>query len=364
MDNFYELFKNFEWDDEITIACEKCGKKLKQTKKSAWVSMNRKKNENKGKFLCRSCCYTEDGKTKIAKATSYKRSDKTKKQMSETAIKNWNSKEGEERKRIYSKRTAEQNASTDMNKSKRRVLYQSAKNNGQIRVCLSSGEFIACEDILEVDPNVASYEMQTSYEINNRNRNLDILIYYHDGKKKLIEIKPFKRIIEFAEQINDARDYAISQGWEFEIWTEKELGIKNWRDARDRADEYIKTHYRVDYAAYRAEMDRIKVRRYYNKKVSQDKVIIFCDFCKCYHSRLRITYERNIKKNGRFICITENGHNVGKRPAKVKDNPHGPDNKQCNKCLEVKAIEEFSKGKAACKKCRAKQYKEKYHEKK
>jgi hypothetical protein len=57
-------------------------------------------------------------------------------------------------------------------------------------VCLSSAEFIACEDILEKDPNIASYEMQVYYEINNRSHSLDVLITYVDGNKKAVEIKP------------------------------------------------------------------------------------------------------------------------------------------------------------------------------
>lgn len=344
----------------ISVQC-KCGKVEIRTKEV--VSANQKRND--GIFLCRACSLTDEGRKKISQATSYERSDETKQKMSNSSNRRWNSPEGLEERKVYSKRTAKQHASTNMDKSKRKVLYFSKKNNNAIRVCLSSAEFIACEDFFEKDDNIESYETQYYYEVNDRPHSLDVLLTFKNGSKKVIEIKPRKRINEErnVQQLSDSRQYAESQGWDFELWTEEQLGIKKWKIARDRADAYRKEFHTIDYAPYRKERDKQRTKRHYDDVVSKDKVIVYCDHCKTYHTQLRITYNRNVKKNGRFICIRENGSIIGKKSRKPKENPHGPDFKQCTgpgSCGEIKSITEFSKGKCICKPCRSNVYKNKY----
>ncbi len=56
----------------------------------------------------------------------------------------------------------------------------------------------------------------------------DLLVTYKDNKKKLIEIKSFKRSLDFLSYDSALRaklkagiDYAVAQGIEFELWTYK-----------------------------------------------------------------------------------------------------------------------------------------------
>jgi hypothetical protein len=222
---------------------------------------------------------------------------------------------------------------------------------------------VACEDFWEKDPAIKFYETQVAFEIDGRHHSLDVLIEYVDGTKKVIEIKPKKRVCEFKEQIQDCKKYADAIGCKFELWTESHLKIISMREVRDRADAYRKQHYLIDYAAYRQQKDRDKANRHYQSKIALDKVIIYCDFCKSYHSPLRKSYNENIAKNGRFICIRENGSIIGKRPKKKKVNPYEElGMKQCNgKCARVLFFDCFSRGKTQCKECRAEIYKQRYN---
>src|SRR5438445_629003 len=92
------------------------------------------------------------------------------------------------------------------------------------------------------------------------------------------------------------------------FWTEKELGILRSKDATRRADEYRKIHYDIDYESYRKQKDVEKTRRFYESHIKDDKVVVPCEYCKEDHTVMRISYEENIKNNGRFICNHENGH--------------------------------------------------------
>lgn len=353
------------WHDRVKVTCQvpECNKIEERVKGYALKNLER----NNGTFKCRSCSFTKEGRKKISKATSYKRSKETCQKMSESAKKKWETEWGKNQKKVLSRKTAKQHANTNMDKSKRKVLYISSKNNNEIRVCNSSGEFIACEDILEKDPSVVSYDTQVYYETEGRGHSLDFLIEYSNGTTKAVEFKPKKRLQEEANiiQIADSLEHAEANEWDFEIWTEEDLDIKNWKEATRRADEYRKTHYEIDYAAYRAEMDRKKAKKHYDAKIATDKVVVFCEFCNDYHTRLKVTYERNMNNNGRFICIKENGSIVGKKPRKKKDSPYGPDKKRCNgTCDRILPLESFSKGKAVCKECRSNFYKKKYQDKK
>jgi len=364
--------QNLVSHDKATVTCADCGIEF-----SMQVFKLRRKIRKYDRVLCprhsmTACWSNEQYKQSTAEKISkkmkgVKKSEEARKQMAKSADKKWQTEEGKALKKHLSKKTAQQHANTNLDKSKRKVLYISAKNGGAIRVCNSSGEFVACEDFLEKDKRVVSYETQVYYEINERSRSLDFLVVYDDGSKAAIEVKPLKRLSEVENilQMDDSAAYAKSQGWSFEIWAERELEISNWKIARDRADEYRKIHHLLDYALYRKDLDRKRAKRYYDTKVAPDTVAIFCEFCQDYHVRSRKLYEKNVGKNGRFICIKENGSIVGKKKRKPKVSPYGIDMKRCKgQCDRVLHIDNFSKGKAVCKECRADHYKEKYRESK
>lgn len=377
---FNELYGHLGQKRKVMMVCN-CGRKYLIYKEKAMENLK----THQGIYICRPCCALKEHKNnprgestrekqKLGRLGK-KHSEEAKRKMSEQKKKFFQTPEGMKARLFLAEKAVKQHADTNMNKSKRKVLYFSAKNNNEIRVCNSSGEFIACEDFLEKDPNVIKYETQVRYTINNRVRSLDFLIYYIDGSIKIIEVKPFSRKDEpkNASQIEDSRAYAISMGYTFELWCEKELNIKSWKEARDRADEYCKKHHLVDFAAYRAEKRKQTMKRHYDKKIAQDKVIVYCTFCNKYHTQLRITYNKNIKNNnGRYICIKENGHLVGSKPKPKKENPYAAEGKkQCNYCKRILPFDCFSPDKTKsdgyvtiCKEDRARIYKEKYQNRK
>ena len=202
----------------------------------------------------------------------------------------------------------------------------------------------------------------------------DFLVTLRNGDKKIIEVKPKKRLGQFAEQIKDNRDYAASKGWLFELWTEEELGFKDSKQITKWADEFIKERTGIDYSEVRRQKTNLKSKRHYRSKIANDKVEVFCTFCNEQHSPLRLTYEKNIARNGRYICEREGGHIAGSKPklALRKDNPYASEGKkECNKCGEVKLFEQFSPDKSKgdgyctmCKPCRSEKMKAYYAKKK
>lgn len=364
---------------KIEISCDRCGTAKNITRCKA--ESNIKKN---GEYVCRSCItkvhHKENPRGEITKEKQRQgrlgksHTEKAKEQMSTSAKTKWQSDWGMKQRKNLSKLSAMQNSNSNLDKSKRKILYISAKNNNEIRTCLSSGEFIACEDILEKDSNVLSYETQVYYEIDNRYRSIDFLIKYKNGVIKAIEVKPAKRLLEEKNvlQIKDVETYAKLMGWEFEIWTEIELGIDCWKTVTKRADEYKKLHYGVDHSSYRKKQSVKRAQKHYIKK-SNNKVDVWCDFCNETHNLMKSTYESNLKRNnGTYICGKYGGHLAGKTPKKKKENPYAKEGKkQCIGCDKVKLLEEFGidKGRSdglasKCKLCRSKAATEKYHKNK
>ena len=240
-------------------------------------------------------------------------------------------------------------------------------NKAGIVYCCSSYELKACL-ILDDDPNVVFYETQLHFTINNRKRIVDFIVKYKDGSKRIIEVKPERRLHQFEEQIDDNKQYAQEQGYGFEVWSEGNLGFKNDWEGKVWADKYISELHGIDYLERRREMSVRRAKKHYNKHIAQDKVEVFCKFCNATHEPLRLTYEKNIERNGEYICERHGGHLAGSKPGKKLVNPHAADGtKQCNRCEQVKLFEGFGKDKAKsdgyatrCKKCRNEVAKEKY----
>ena len=118
---------------------------------------------------------------------------------------------------------------------------------------------------------------------------------------------------------------------------------------RGWADELRKTISGIDYPELRKAKNREKANRHYDSVISQDKVEIYCDFCKEKHTALRLTSDKNIARNGRYICEREGGHIAGSlpKPHLIKENPYvGEGKKQCLKCETIKLFEEFGADKS------------------
>lgn len=89
-----------------------------------------------------------------------------------------------------------------------------------------------------------------------------------------------------------------------------------------------------------------------------DKVPVECKFCNKTHEVLPKTYEKNVARNGHYVCEPKNGRRIGQ--SLIKKNPYASQGKkQCTKCSSVKLLEEFGRDKnrpdglsRQCKECR------------
>ena len=303
------------------------------------------------------------------------KSAKARANMSAAATNKWQSKKGNKLKQNLSKKAALHNARVSPHKSRRRGLYPSAKLGKNVPF-QSSYELKAIL-ILEEDENVLTYDHGHTYDINGRSRCAEFIV----NNNKIIEVKPEGMInskdkkikSRVALQLSDGQDYCNQNNLQYEIWTEKELGFKTPHEATKWADEFMSNLHGVDYVKDRKEKNNKSVQRHYKKNIATDKVKVFCNFCNEEHEALRLTYDRNIARNGRYICEREGGSIAGSRPKPwlQKENPYASEGKkQCNTCKEIKDIEEFPKDntkrdgtKNCCKICYSKANLQRYHEK-
>lgn len=260
------------------------------------------------------------------------------------------------------------------NKFTRKHFHRSEKAIGVIHV--DSSYELRLAVLLDDNKEVVSYkDHQCFYNEAGKKRIYDFLVHYKNGDIKLIEVKPKRRIEEFREQIEDNRLYAASQGWLFEIWSEAELGFKTEKEITAWADQYLLEREGVDYASARAERSLMRTKKHYRNKIATNTVTVYCDFCKEEHTALKLTYDRNMARNGRYICEREGGHIAGSKPkiSQRKENPHAADGKkQCaGECKQVLLFEQFSPDKSKrdglcsmCKECRSKKMKAAYDRKK
>lgn len=357
LEEFKDKYKNNRFRDKIFISCSVDGCENQTITNKDSAARNIKKH---GVFKCRTCCYTEEGRKKISEINSYKRSPETCKKMAEAKKAFYETDEGKELKKKLSIMTAENHSVHKYDKAKRRGVFESQKTGRKLSYD-SSYELRLCW-LLDSDDAVLDFETQISFSIDDRGRCLDCLITYEGGNKKAIEMKPKQRIDEFKNQIEDSRKYALQNGWEFQVMTEDDLGM-TYNQIRIWADDYRTKNTGVDYHAYRREINKNKARKYYKSNIANDKVEVYCEYCKEIHNPLRLTHDKNIARNGRYICEREGGHIAGSKlkPHLKKINPYESEGKkECNTCKSVLISDSFSSGKSICKACRAAKYKEKY----
>jgi len=360
------IYPDFLPSDRVTIKCGTEGCDRVETLRKGSAAVNIKKH---GVFKCRTCCYTEEGRKKISEATSYKRSPETCQKMAEAKKAFYETEKGKELKQKLSVMTAENHSTNKYEKSKRRGVFESKKTGRQLAYD-SSYELRMCW-MLDQDEEVLDFETQLGFRIDGRGRCLDCLVTYKGGNKKAIEMKPKQRLDEFRDQINDSRRHALQNGWEFQVMTEDDLGMK-YDEIRRWADEYRTQATGIDYHAYREDVDRRKANKYYHSHIATDKVSVFCEYCQATHEALRLTHDKNIARNGRYICEREGGHIAGSRPKKKKANPHAASGcKECLGCKQVLSFSEYGADKgrsdgyaSKCKECRSRSAKEKYANKK
>lgn len=250
----------------------------------------------------------------------------------------------------------------------RRQGYHTSSKAGII-YWQSSYELKAAIMLDDMD-EVLTYNTQVGFNYEGRERRIDFLVTLSNGSVKIIEIKPIRRLEKFKDQIQDNRLYAKKNSWIFEIWTEKDLGFKSEYFATKWADDYLSKVKDVNFVEERKAIAKKKMKRYYQKHIAKDTVTFWCGFCKTEHTQLRKTHESNVAKNGRHICIKENGVLQGQKPCKHKGNPYAAEGKKkCNgPCGGILLLAQFGKDKSRvdghasrCKKCRTKSAMAKYN---
>lgn len=368
LEEFEIKYEEYGFRDKISISCSTAGCENQTLTNKDSAVRNIKKH---GVFKCRTCCFTEEGRKKISKATSYKRSQETCDKMAEAKKVFYDTDKGRDLKKKLSEIAAAGHAVNKYENSKRQGWFKSAKMDKWIFFG-SSYELRLCW-VLEQDDNVKFFETQIGFNWEGRGRCLDCLVTFKDRRKKAIEVKPLDRVDEFQEQISDSRMFSAKNGWDFEVYTETNFGmpchqIRNW------ADEYRQQLTGIDYTKHRKEMDSNKAKKYYDTHIATDKVSVFCEYCQVAHEALRLTHDKNIARNGRYICEREGGHIAGSRPKPHlrKENPHAADGKkECLGCKQVLSLSEYGADKSRadgyaskCKECRRVAANEKYAGKK
>jgi hypothetical protein len=155
--------------------------------------------------------------------------------------------------------------------------------------------------------------------------------------------------------------------------TEKTFGM-TYPQIRNWADEYLKATTGVDYTKYRKDSIKKKTKRYYDKHIGSQKVELHCEFCQETHTVLKMSYDNNMERNGRYICEREGGKIAGSKPKThlIKENPYEVEGKkECLDCKQILDFDKFTKDtsrrsgyKEICKDCNSKKRKAKYQSKK
>ena len=307
----------------------------------------------------------------------WRKSEETKIKMSKSAAIKYASEAGKKLKEHLSRCAARQHANGKCKRSHAGYFYS---NKMQKYVTFFSTYELRAITIIENDPEIKEYSTAFYYEINGRSRVADILI----DNKHMKEIKPQKildtRYAEVDLQINDGKEYCLLNGLTYEIWTEKELQITDYREFTQWGDEARKSIDGKDYKAIRKKRALERQKKYYDKWIRHDSIAFHCKYCNCNHEMLKLTYDRDVLNNDDWVCIHENGRRTG-RLAKDHlrvNNPYAAEGKkQCRGCNEIKLIQgNFTwKSKpseknptgtlsADCNACRTIIEKQKYHAKK
>jgi predicted GNAT family N-acyltransferase len=204
--------------------------------------------------------------------------------------------------------------------------------------------------LLDKDNEVESYSTQVMFfNKSNKKRYIDFLVKYKNNSYTIIEVKPERRLIEFKDQIDDNIEYANKNKWNFSVWTEKELKLKSEHYILKWANQFIDSTQSVNLVEEKKIKNRKSSKKYYDNFLLTNKVKVYCNFCNAVHEVLKNSYNKNIEKNGQYICEKHGGFIAGSRPKPhlIKINPYEHEGrKECTKCKEIKEFNCFWKDKS------------------
>lgn len=227
----------------------------------------------------------------------------------------------------------------------------------QANIFFSSSYELRCLFLLEQDENVKKVARCEGFATAKQSHIPDFLVEYIDNSKSIIEVKPERRLAESQTQIQNSLLFAQKQGYTYKIWTEKDSGLSGEKAITQWALDYLDAMHNGNYNEIRKQNNRLKGQRHYEKKIATTKTTIWCSFCQQEHVILTLSYNKNIAKNGRYICIKENGFLIGKKGKKkiqIID-----DCKKCSCCQKMLPLTSFNKDKtrrcgysSRCRDCR------------
>lgn len=274
-----------------------------------------------------------------------------------------NLKPGEHRTRrdLLSEKCAKQHQNGAFMHSHIRGYFGSAKNSAS--VYFGSSFELRCLYLLENDPAVVRFRRCDAFKGQDSWRNPDLWVEFVDGRSEIWEVKPegMLELPEVREQLKETSLFAAAQGVAFRVWTEKQSGLRDEHAIVEWARKYLaETGTDPSYLEHQRESRR-RIRTKYAARVRADTVDVWCDFCTGTHTVKRLSHDKNVKRNGTYICERHGGHIAGKKPKAhlKKTNPYAAEGKKaCTQCLAVKEFERFDvrraswDGRAAtCKDC-------------
>jgi hypothetical protein len=273
-----------------------------------------------------------------------------------------------------SEKCANQNKNGDFKQSHIRGYFKSKKNGKD--VYYGSSYELRCVFLLEEDADVVSYDRGECFEDSKgKFRNPDLFVVYLDGKKEILEVKPKSRLGEedVVEQVEESRRYSAEKEMGFKVWTEDNSGFDDAGKIVDWAREFLAERGDPKWKEAKKASSVRRSKKYYDAHIATDKVSVFCEYCQVTHEALRLTHDKNIARNGRYICEREGGHIAGSRPKPHlrKANPHAAEGKkECLGCKQVLSFSEYGADKSRsdgyaskCKECRRVAANEKYSKK-
>jgi hypothetical protein len=205
--------------------------------------------------------------------------------------------------------------------------------------------------LLDCDDKVLSFRRCDTFKAEDGWRAPDLWIDFVDGHSEIWEVKPSStlELPEIKKQISDSEIFCASKGVSFKVWTEKDSGLGDDHGLVSWAKEWLSRNHGDDSWKKRTkEMSRLKAKRHRDRQ-SKDRISIWCEPCKETHDIRRVTYDKNVKKNGEYLCKSQACAISGRvaKPALWSVNQfENEGKKKCSSCGDVLSVDAFRKKKS------------------
>lgn len=263
-------------------------------------------------------------------------------------------------KESLSLRCAQQHQKGIFRHSHVRGIFKS-KNGDEIYY--GSSYELRCLWLMDQNLNIECFRRADSFQDRDgRWRNPDLHVSYKNGDIAIIEVKPqsilTKKTPEVEKQIEETKNHCLEHGFIFRTWSEIDSGLNDDKSIIRWAKQYIlMSTGNTEWIERQTNNNRKKAKKHYKEKVATKTTTLRCNYCSLEHTVLERTFNRNIQRNGRYICKKEGGHIAGSQSKKKKETMS--DAKECVKCKQIKDFTKFGKDKSRsdgyssrCRECR------------